>query len=191
MYGQFMSRSLPFRVPVALSKADQRALVRSVSGSRFGSSRLEGVNLLSHFCSPSGIQQAALWVRAALETVGCRTSCRDVPVPRRVVPIDRDQYLGMEIFPVTILNQAATPFFKSGFDRSGFIAVKMSTASHFGTGSLKPFPMSGSKLPGLVDEIWSPTEFVAGAMRAGCRGRFTTCFPGWNRPEWKESHERL
>ena len=70
--------------------------------------RLEGVNILSHFCNPSGIQQAALWTKAALEKAGLHTSCGDAPVPRRTRPVDRRDWLGLEVFPVTILTHAAT-----------------------------------------------------------------------------------
>ena len=55
---------------------------------------VEGVNILSHFCYPSGIQQAALFAQAALERCGVRTSCRDVPVPIKTELLDRADWLG-------------------------------------------------------------------------------------------------
>jgi glycosyltransferase involved in cell wall biosynthesis len=127
---------------------------------------VEGVNILSHFCNPSGIQQAALWTKAALERVGLRTSCRDVPVPRRVLPADRADWLGLEIFPITILNNAATPYFFSGYERSGLFRREGIYRIAYWNWELETIPEEWVAAAELVDEIWSPTEFVARAMRS-------------------------
>ncbi len=127
---------------------------------------IEGVNILSHFCNPSGIQQAALWTKAALERAGFRTSCRDVPVPRRVLPRDRADWLGLEIFPVTILNQAATPYFLSGYERSGLFRREGVYRIAYWNWELETIPDEWVEAAELVDEIWSPTQFVAQAMRS-------------------------
>jgi glycosyltransferase involved in cell wall biosynthesis len=126
---------------------------------------LAGVNLLSHFCNPSGLQQAALWTKAALERAGLRTSCRDIPVPRRVIPANREQWLGLEIFPVTILNQAATPYFVSGYDRSGLFPRESTHRIAYWNWELEKVPDEWAEAAELVDEIWSPTRFVADSMR--------------------------
>ena len=129
-------------------------------------SPLTGVNIISHFCNPSGIQQAAFWAKTALERAGLRTSCRDVPVPRRVVPSDREQWLGLEIYPVTILNQAAEPYFASGYDRAGLFPRKGTYRIAYWNWELETVPDEWLKAAELVDEIWSPTRFVAEAMRS-------------------------
>ncbi len=130
------------------------------------SPKLEGVNMLGHFCNPSGLQQAALWAKAALERAGLRTSCRDVPVPRYLVPRDRDQWLGLEIFPVTILTQAGNPYFQSGYERSGLLPRENVYRIAYWNWELETVPDEWVKAAEQVDEIWSPTEFVARAMRA-------------------------
>lgn len=127
--------------------------------------RLIGVNVISHFCNPSGIQQAAVWTKTALERAGLRTSCRDVPVPRHVVPTDREQWLGLEIFPVTILTHAATPFFASGYERAGLLPGENVYRIAYWAWELEAVPDDWVKAAELVDEIWAPTEFVAEAMR--------------------------
>jgi glycosyltransferase involved in cell wall biosynthesis len=127
---------------------------------------VDGVNILSHFCNPSGIQQAAFWVKVALERAGLRTSCRDVPVPRRVVPNDREKWLGLEIFPVTILTQAATPYFESGYERSGLLPKEGVYRIAYWNWELEAVPDEWVEVAELVDEIWSPTKFVAQAMRS-------------------------
>jgi glycosyltransferase involved in cell wall biosynthesis len=122
--------------------------------------------MLGHFCNPSGLQQAALWAKAGLERAGLRTSCRDVPVPRHLLPSDREQWLGLEIFPVTILTQAATPYFESGFERSGLLPREGVYRIAYWNWELEAVPDEWVEVAQLVDEIWSPTQFVARAMRA-------------------------
>jgi glycosyltransferase involved in cell wall biosynthesis len=157
-YGDHFRQPLPMEVPASFLTEHQRELKRGEP--------LEGVNILSHFCNPSGIQQAALWAKAALERAGLRTSCRDVPVPRRVLPSDREQWLGQEIYPITILTQAATPYFESGYERSGLLPRENGYRIAYWAWELETVPDEWVEVAGLVDEIWSPTRFVADAMRA-------------------------
>src|SRR6476660_5589194 len=105
-YGRFFRQHLPDNIPSFLSWRDQRSLDRSERGSSLAEAEIDGVNIIGHFCAPSGLQQAAIWTKAALERVGVRTSCRDVPMPRRILPRDRMQWLGLEVFPITIMSQA-------------------------------------------------------------------------------------
>lgn len=122
--------------------------------------------MLSHFCNPSGLQQAALWTKEALERKGVRTSCRDVPVPRRVLARDRDEWLGLEIFPITILNHGGIPYFLSGYERSGLFRREGVFRVAYWSWELETVPDEWLKAAELVDEIWSPTEFVVKAMRS-------------------------
>ena len=151
-YGDHMAISLPERLPAWANVDDSR--------------RERGVNLLSHFCNPSGIQQAALWTKAALQASGYRTSGRDVPVPRRIVPQNRENWLGQETYLVTILNQAALPYFQSGYDRAGLWPGENIYRIAYWNWELESVPDEWIEAAELVDEIWSPTEFVAKAMRA-------------------------
>ena len=61
-YGAHLSQPLPSEVPPIFLSEVSRELKRGAP--------LEGVNILSHFCNPSGIQQAALWAKVALERGG-------------------------------------------------------------------------------------------------------------------------
>lgn len=149
-YGKYLRAPLPESLPLGVGGVAPR----------------EGVNILSHFCNPSGIQQAALWAKAALERVGLQTSCRDVPVPRRVIPSDREKWLGLETFPVTILNHAAEPYFVSGYQRAGLWRRDGVYRIAYWNWELEKLPDEWVKVAELVDEIWSPTKFVAEAMRA-------------------------
>jgi glycosyltransferase involved in cell wall biosynthesis len=157
-YGDHLRQPLPANLPAIFSDPERPSYrPRPV---------IEGVNILSHFCNPSGIQQAALWTKAALERAGLRTSCRDVPVPRRVVPSDREKWLGLEIYPITVLTHAATPYFENGYDRSGLFARENVYRIAYWAWELESVPDDWVKAAEMVDEIWSPTRFVAEAMRA-------------------------
>ena len=164
-YGRFLKRPLSSRVPPFFRIRNGQPLERLPDDGAVGDSVINGVNILSHFCNPSGIQQAALWTKAALERVGLRTSCRDVPVPRRIAPSDREHWLGLEIFPVTILTHAAEPYFKSGYERSGLLARDNVYRIAYWNWELETVPDEWIEAAELVDEIWSPTRFVADAMR--------------------------
>lgn len=161
-YGQHLRALLPEKAPFDSPAADEA----------------EGVNIISHFCNPSGIQQAALWTKTALERARLQTSCRDVPVPRHVVPEDREQWLGQEIFPVTILTHAATPYFESGYERAGLLPREDVYRVAYWAWELEAIPDEWVEAAALVDEIWSPTQFVAEAMRARMRCPVYRMLPG-------------
>lgn len=165
-YGQEFARILPRGVPPVLSKPDQQSLEYSAHLVGPAGARIEGVNILSHFCNPSGIQQAALWTKEALERVGLRTSCRDVPVPSPVLPRDRAQWLGLEVFPFTILTHAGSPYFLSAYSRSGLFRRENVHRIAYWAWELERVPDEWLEAAALVDEIWSPTQFVVEAMRS-------------------------
>jgi glycosyltransferase involved in cell wall biosynthesis len=148
-YGDYLLRPLPDAVPINVPDTPTA----------------DGVNVLSHFCSPSGIQQAALWTKTALERAGLQTSCRDVPVTRRIVPKNREHWLGLEVFPITILTHAATPYFECGYDRAGLWPREDTYRIAYWAWELEVVPEEWIEVAQLVQEIWSPTEFVARAMR--------------------------
>jgi glycosyltransferase involved in cell wall biosynthesis len=161
-YGDSLAVALPRQLPRELIANAKAGAVSTIIGP---SKHLSGVNILSHFTNPSGIQQAALWTKAALERSGLRTSCRDVPVPRHEYPIDRANWLGVEQFPVTILTHAAGPFFIRAYERSGLFRRDEVYRIAYWAWELEALPDEWIESAALVDEIWSPTEFVAKAMR--------------------------
>ncbi|MEP6698469.1 MAG: glycosyltransferase [Verrucomicrobiota bacterium] len=124
----------------------------------------KGVNILGHFCYPSGLQRAALNTRAALGAVGWETSCRDVPAGVATTLTSRDEWLAMELYPVTIINIAPLPHFESCYARAGLFRHKDTYRVAYWYWELENAPWK--HLASLVDEIWAPTPFVADALRA-------------------------
>lgn len=161
----FFQRHKAGGVPPLLPSAHEAFLQKSLPD-RASPPALEGVNLLSHFCYPSGIQQAALWTKAALERCGLATSCRDVPVPLKTEFLDRSAWLGLEIFPVTINNVAPVPYFAPSYQRSGLFRRENVYRIAYWNWELEIIPEEWVEVAPLIGEIWSPTDFVAEAMRS-------------------------
>ncbi len=132
---------------------------------RPSSPKLEGVNFLGHFCYPSGLQQAALGYCESLEEVGLRTSRRDVPTGVRTELEPREPWLGLEIFPVTITNVSPAPHFELLYERAGLVKREGVRRIAYWAWELENVPNEWTQLAKSIDEIWTPTPFVAEAMR--------------------------
>lgn len=124
-----------------------------------------GVNILSHFSYPSGIQQAALFTKRALETAGFGISCRDVSAFPCFDVEDRAPFLGLEVFPVTIINVAPQPYFSVAYERGGLLRRSGIYRIAYWAWELDTIPEEWVELTPLLDAIWAPTGFVANAFR--------------------------
>ena len=154
-----------FRALKKICRLTGRAIETARRSAR-DAARSSGVNILGHFCYPSGLQQTALATRRALESVGVPTSCRDVPSGVDTDLDPRAPWLGFEIHPTTIINIAPAIFFEVSYQRAGL-------ARHEGVygianwyWELENIPPEWSRFASLIDEIWAPTPFVAEAMRS-------------------------
>src|SRR5207247_4824586 len=82
-----------------------------------------GVNVLAHFCYPSGLQEAARSTVQALSRVGIHTSCRDVPASIKDLP-GHSAYLGLEVFDCTLLHLAPEPLVEVCYPLAGLARPK-------------------------------------------------------------------
>lgn len=156
-----------------------RSLPRLRAIEQFERTRGEpGVNILSHFCYPSGIQQAALAYKAGLEAAGFRTSCRDVPAGVQTALAPRMDWLGLEIFPVTIITVAPFPHFENCYRLSGLARREGVYRIAYWAWELDTIPDEWVQLADAVDEIWAPTQFVVDAMRTRMRRPVHRMLPG-------------
>ncbi|MGI9088413.1 MAG: glycosyltransferase [Chthoniobacterales bacterium] len=159
-------RWLRLEFDLRLAKTDTLPLLPEKTQSLLRSNeRNGGINLLSHFCYPSGIQQAAANIQGALEAVGWQVSARDVPTSPRTDIEEREQFLGLEIFPVTITNVAPAPHFRDAYERSGLTRRPGLHRIAYWAWELDQIPAEWVELAPLLDEIWAPTAFVADAFR--------------------------
>lgn len=124
-----------------------------------------GVNLLAHFCYPSGLQQGALATQASLEAVGLTVSSRDVPVGVRTELLPRQQWLGREVFDISLIIMSPVPYSESAYERAGLDRRAGVYHIAYWSWELDTIPAAWPSFDGLFDEIWTPTTFVAEAMR--------------------------
>ncbi|MDQ6861633.1 MAG: glycosyltransferase [Verrucomicrobiota bacterium] len=145
------------------------AALRRVAEVKLPSARIEhvltGVNVLSHFCYASGIQEAGLQAKSALELARLKTSCRDVPTGVRTTLLPREDWLGFERYPVTITNVAPEPHFESRYQRAGLLPRKDALTVAYWAWELDVVPNEWMKFDSSIAEVWTPTPFVAESMR--------------------------
>jgi glycosyltransferase involved in cell wall biosynthesis len=172
----------PFRrlksLPSVLSGNEEAALLQRMPTGSNGSApvlsfdekqRLDstvGVNLLSQFCFPSGLQRAALATKTALESADVLTSSRDMPAGVDSPHEPRGKWLGLEVYPTTIINVSPVTYFEACYRRSGLARRANIYRIAYWYWELDRIPHEWSQLASLIDEIWAPTPFVAQAMRA-------------------------
>ena len=125
-----------------------------------------GVNLLSHFCFCSGLQRAALTTKTALESGDVLTSARDMPTGVDSLVEPRGKWLGLEVYPSTIINISPVPYFEVCYRRSGLARRANVFRIAYWYWELDRIPHEWSRFAPLIDEIWAPTPFIAQAMRA-------------------------
>jgi glycosyltransferase involved in cell wall biosynthesis len=137
-----------------------------------------GVNILSHFCYPSGIQQAVLAYKSSLESVGFETSARDVPAGVQTALLPRRDWLGLETFAATVITVAPFPHFENCYALAGLARREGVYRIAYWAWELDTIPEEWVKLAESVDEIWTPTQFVADAMRTRMTLPVTRMLPG-------------
>jgi glycosyltransferase involved in cell wall biosynthesis len=124
-----------------------------------------GVNLLGHFCHPSGIQEAVHATVRALHSAHVRTSCRDIPARlMRDLP-NRSAYMGLEVFDYTLLHVAPEPMVEVFYPHSGLAPRPGVYRIVVWFWELEEVPAEWVKYAQVIDEIWAPTQFIARAMR--------------------------
>jgi glycosyltransferase involved in cell wall biosynthesis len=163
-YAAFASRNA---LDAAVPAAEKIFLHQGDKGSSASENRElpRGVNILSHFSYPSGIQQAALFTKRALENAHFRVSCRDVSAFPCFDVEDRAPFLGLEVFPVTIINVSPQPYFSVAYERGGLLRRSGVYRIAYWAWELDAIPEEWAELTPLLDAIWAPTEFVADAFR--------------------------
>lgn len=127
---------------------------------------LDGINFLSHFCYPSGLQQAALGYTESLKAAGLGVSYRDVPAGVRTELAPREDFLGLETFPITITNVSPVPHFERLYQLAGLARREGVLRIAYWAWELETVPPEWAELADSIDEIWTPTPFVAAAMRS-------------------------
>ena len=137
-----------------------------------------GVNVLGHFCLPSGLRASVTSMSNAMEIGGLTVSRRDVLAfdfeePRHVDFIDR------EIFDVTVIHVQAGPLFDDAYIRADVAEREHRTYRvAYWYWELDTAPLEWREAAEQVDELWTATKFVADALRNITKKPIYTLFPG-------------
>jgi len=151
---------------------------------REGEPRRSGVNLMGYFLYLSGLQQAVRSTSAALSSSGEGISCRNIPAQFREAP-DAADCGGLETFDVTILNTGIDITPEEAYRRSGLHARQGVHRVAIWWWEMEQIPDRYSRNADLIDEIWAPTEFIAGAMRARYPKPVFAMLPGIELPSFE------
>ncbi len=124
-----------------------------------------GLNILAHFCTPCGIQASAVSVQRSLEMVGVGTSCRDVITEARSLKLDRSPYLGLEVYPQTLIHIQPDAFFDRCYERAELVPRSGIYKIGMWYWEFAKVPPRWKQAVESIDEFWAPSRFVARAMR--------------------------
>ena len=126
---------------------------------------VDGINILAHFCFPSGLRVSAEAMRAAIEVTGVETSLRNV----RTFMVDEPHHVafgGREIYDVTVIHAQPEPFFDHIYKQCDLEPRRPRTHRiAYWYWELDRVPDYWRETAQQVDEIWTATEFVAAALR--------------------------
>jgi hypothetical protein len=154
-----------FHTQTVVTRPDDGWLSRLADEVRSGLPSRPGVNVLAHFRYPSGVEQEAVQMVARLTAAGFRVARRDVPVG---FPCDCDApdvYSDPELHDVTLVKTGGG----RGFDRLFPLAgLHPRPGVHRIAGwswELEQFPQEFVEQGQLADEVWTPSEFCATAVR--------------------------
>ncbi len=149
-----------------------------------------GVNVLGHFCYPSGLRVSVESLVNGLNAVGVQTSLRDV----RTHPKDDPHHLafdGLECFDITIVHVQPDPFFAEAFQRADLFPRDPRTFRiAYWYWEFDTIPSKWIDRLEEVDEVWAATEFVAQGMRKTLTKPVKTIFPGLSLAEHEKADSK-
>ena len=125
-----------------------------------------GVNLLGHFCYPSGLRTSAESLAEGLRRVGADVTLRDIWTDIAADDPDHAGFTGLEVHETTIIHTQPEPFFTASYPRAG-LAERHPRTHRIGYWywELDQIPASWEAQAAELDELWAATTFVADAMR--------------------------
>ena len=137
-----------------------------------------GVNVIGHFCYPSGLRVSAESMVEALGLAGVDTLLRDVRTDAQDEPFHA-RYRDLESHDITIIHTQPEPFFDTAYRRADL--CERSPRSYriaYWYWEFDTIPESWVAHARQVDEVWAATEFVARGLRERLALPVRTLFPG-------------
>lgn len=137
-----------------------------------------GVNIIGHFCYPSGLRVSVESIAEALGSAGVDTSLRDLRTDAKDDPHHAD-FGGLEVHDITLLHTQPQPFFPEAYARAD-LAERSPRTYRIGYWywEFDSIPDAWVECASQVDEVWTATEFVARGLRDRLPLPVRTLFPG-------------
>lgn len=137
-----------------------------------------GVNVIGHFCYPSGLRVSVEALVGALACAGIPTSLRDLRTDKKDDP-NHLAFDGLEDFDVTIVHTQPEPFFDTAYERADLYEQPPRTYRiAYWYWEFDSIPDEWVDKAQQVDEVWAATEFVAKGLREKLSIPVRTLFPG-------------
>jgi glycosyltransferase involved in cell wall biosynthesis len=124
-----------------------------------------GVNVLAHFRYPSGVEQEAVQMVARLTAAGYRVARRDVPVGFPCDCDSPDVYSDPELHDITLVKTGGGRGFDGLFPIAGLHPRPGVYRVAGWSWELEQFPQEFVEQGTLANEVWTPSEFCAAAVR--------------------------
>lgn len=137
-----------------------------------------GINVIGHFCYPSGLRVSVESMVEAVRLAGVSASLRDVRADAKDDPHHVD-FRGMECHDVTVIHTQPEPFFDDAYRRANLFERRPRTYRvGYWYWEFDSIPDAWVAHAGNVDEVWAATEFVAKGLREKLSVPVRTLFPG-------------
>jgi len=137
-----------------------------------------GVNVIGHFCYPSGLRVSVEAIVGAMGLAGIRTSLRDVRTDARDDPA-HVHFDGLESGDITLIHAQPEPFFAEVYARADLAERDPRTYRiAYWYWEFDSIPDAWCAHADSVDEVWTATEFIARGLRERLSIPVRTLFPG-------------
>jgi glycosyltransferase involved in cell wall biosynthesis len=171
---QWLGSSLDAKLPVAMQQwcaaLDPEVVVPALLQPR--------VNIIGHFCYPSGLRVSVEAMTGALELAGTAVSLRDVRTDVRDDPCHA-RFGGLETADVTVIHVQPEPFFEEVYARADLAERAPRTYRiAYWYWEFDSIPEAWCAHAEQVDEVWTATEFIAHGLRKQLTVPVRTLFPG-------------
>jgi GT2 family glycosyltransferase/glycosyltransferase involved in cell wall biosynthesis len=165
--------------PAAMQSEEIRAWCASLDAQQTARELIApGVNVIGHFCYPSGLRVSVEALVGGLQQVGVATSLRDLRTDKKDDP-QHVAFDGFEEFDATIIHTQPEPFFDDSYKLSDLYERSPRTYRiAYWYWEFDSIPDAWVTKAAQVDEVWAATEFVAKGLREKLSIPVRTLFPG-------------
>ncbi|MDP9994301.1 glycosyltransferase involved in cell wall biosynthesis [Variovorax boronicumulans] len=136
------------------------------------------VNVIGHFCYPSGLRVSVEAMTEAMASAGVRTCLRDIRTDARDDP-QHVRFDGLEAGDITIIHAQPEPFFSEAYARADLVERMPRTYRiAYWYWEFDSIPDAWTAHAAQADEVWTATEFIARGLRERLSVPVKTLFPG-------------